>query len=88
MTLLEGWDYRFISQSSQCQLGLYLSGKLPPSFSHLVYTLIGFAWPVFGLVFLDFALFHRLVCRQCRSTVPPGRALCALIVGHCLAVAT
>lgn len=59
---------------------------MPPSLSHLVYTLIGFAWPVFGAVFLV------LLCSTDWFAVNavqffPLAVIFALLVGHCLALA-
>ncbi|MDQ5935230.1 MAG: hypothetical protein QG574_2536 [Cyanobacteriota bacterium erpe_2018_sw_21hr_WHONDRS-SW48-000092_B_bin.40] len=58
---------------------------MPPSLSHLVYTLIGFAWPVFGVVFLV------LLCSTAWFAVNvvqlfPLAVVFALLVGHCLAM--
>ncbi len=59
---------------------------MPPSLSHLVYTLIGFAWPVFGVVFL------LLLCSTAWFALNivqffPLAVVFALLVGHCLAIA-
>ncbi|MDP3509911.1 MAG: hypothetical protein Q8T09_18210 [Candidatus Melainabacteria bacterium] len=62
------------------------SGKLPPSFSHLVYTLIGFAWPVFGLLFLILLCSTDWFAINVAQLFPLA-VLCALVVGHCLAMA-
>lgn len=59
--------------------------KLRPSYSHLVYTLIGFAWPVFGVIFLV------LLCSTDWFAVNVAQffllaVFFALVIGHCLAV--
>jgi tetratricopeptide (TPR) repeat protein len=57
---------------------------LPPSISHLVYTLIGFAWPVFGLVFLILLCSTDWFAVNVAQLFPLA-VLFALAVGHCLA---
>lgn len=58
---------------------------MPPSLSHLVYTLIGFAWPVFGLVFLILLCSTDWFAVNVAQLFPLA-VIFALAVGHCLAV--
>ncbi|MBP9811147.1 hypothetical protein KBF38_22775, partial [bacterium] len=58
---------------------------MPPSLSHLVYTLIGFAWPVFGLVFLILLCSTEWFAFNVVQFFPLA-VLFALVVGHSLAV--
>lgn len=57
---------------------------MPPSLSHLVYTLIGFAWPVFGLVFLILLCSTDWFAVNVAQLFPLA-VIFALAVGHCLA---
>lgn len=59
---------------------------MPPSISHLVYTLIGFAWPVFGLVFLILLCSTDWFAVNVAQLFPLA-VIFALAVGHCLAFA-
>lgn len=58
---------------------------MPPSLSHLVYTLIGFAWPVFGVVFLVLLCSTAWFALNVVQLFPVA-VVFALLVGHCLAM--
>ncbi len=59
---------------------------MPPSLSHLVYTLIGFAWPVFGVVFLVLLCSTSWFALNVVQLFPLA-VVFALLMGHCLALA-
>lgn len=59
---------------------------MPPSLSHLVYTLIGFAWPVFGVVFLVLLCSTAWFALNLVQLFPVA-VVFALLLGHCLALA-
>ncbi len=60
--------------------------RINPSLSHFIYTLIGFAWPAFGIIFLT------LLCSTDWFAVnliwfTPVAIIAALTIGHIVAVA-